>query len=261
VIDLNLPISGSVNDPQFSVGGIVVDLIVKLIVKAVTAPFALFSGGGSDQLSTVEFERGSAHVAEAGQASLARVAQALTDRPSLKMTVTGAADPAVERDAVLHGKLETRLQTEQRRGALRAGSVPSAASAASAAIAAQLSGAGASSSAASAPISGAERARLLQAIYRLTDLPAKPRNAVGWLVDVPAAQAEAMLLAQIKLSEVDFRELALQRGLAVRDALIAKGLGSERLFVAAPKLRASAGDEGDVDPKWTPRVELSLSVD
>jgi hypothetical protein len=121
----------------------------------------------------------------------------------------------------------------------------------------------ASSTTVTPAISGAERSRLLQAVYRLTDLPAKPRNAVGWLVDVPAAQAEAMLLAQIKLSEADFRELALQRGLAVRDALIAKGLGSERLFVAAPRLRASAGEEGegDADPKWTPRVELSLSVD
>ena len=52
------------------------------------------------------------------------------------------------------------------------------------------------------------------------------------------------------------RELALQRGLAVRDALIAKGLPSERLFLAAPKLRAS----GEDDAAWTPRVQLSLAT-
>ena len=46
VIDVNLPISGSINDPQFSVGAIIWQVIVNLIVKIVTSPFALFSGGG-----------------------------------------------------------------------------------------------------------------------------------------------------------------------------------------------------------------------
>ena len=52
------------------------------------------------------------------------------------------------------------------------------------------------------------------------------------------------------------RQLALQRGLVVRDALVAKRLASERMFLAAPKLHA-AGQGGAV---WTPRAELSLAV-
>jgi hypothetical protein len=52
------------------------------------------------------------------------------------------------------------------------------------------------------------------------------------------------------------RELALQRGLAVRDALVAKGLPSERLFVAAPKLRAA----GEDDKAWSPRAQLALGT-
>ena len=40
-IDLNIPVSGSLDDPEFSVGGIIVKVIVNLISKAVTAPFAL----------------------------------------------------------------------------------------------------------------------------------------------------------------------------------------------------------------------------
>ena len=50
--------------------------------------------------------------------------------------------------------------------------------------------------------------------------------------------------------------LALQRGLAVRDTLIAKGLASERLFLGDPKLRAGAAG----DPPWTPQVKLSLDT-
>jgi hypothetical protein len=44
VID-DLPVSGSINDPEFSVGGIVWRLILNLIGKALTSPFALFGGG------------------------------------------------------------------------------------------------------------------------------------------------------------------------------------------------------------------------
>jgi uncharacterized protein (DUF2237 family) len=50
------------------------------------------------------------------------------------------------------------------------------------------------------------------------------------------------------------RDLAIRRGLAVRDALIGRGLPSERLFLGAPRLREAA------DAGWTPRVELSLST-
>ena len=41
VVDVHVPISGSLDDPRFKVSDIVVDLIFKLIKRTVTAPFAL----------------------------------------------------------------------------------------------------------------------------------------------------------------------------------------------------------------------------
>ena len=67
---------------------------------------------------------------------------------------------------------------------------------------------------------------------------------------------ETLLKSAILPSAEALRELALQRGLAVRDALIARGLPGERLFLAAPKLRAASAEEAG----WTPRVQLSLST-
>ena len=64
------------------------------------------------------------------------------------------------------------------------------------------------------------------------------------------------LKARAPITEEAMRELALQRGLAVRDALLAKGLTSDRLFLAAPKIRAA----GEDDAAWTPRVQLALTV-
>ncbi|MES1162493.1 MAG: hypothetical protein ABUL50_05485, partial [Rhizobacter sp.] len=239
VIDINLPVSGSVNDPKFSVGGIIWQVIVNLLTKAITSPFSLLAGGGGgDDLSVVEFKPGTAQIVPAGGAAIDRVAKALTDRPALKMTVTGAADPSAERDAFQSAALEARLVAEQRKDALRAG---------------------APASPASAPVvlGADERARLLKQLYKDTDLPNKPRNAIGFAKEIPPAEMEALLKTRAPVTDDAMRELALQRGLAVRDALIAKGLPNERLFLAAPKLRAAA-DEGAAT--WTPRVQLSLST-
>ena len=73
VIDINLPVSGSIDDPQFSVGGIIIQVIVNLLVKAVTAPFALIGsmfGGGGEELAYLEFAPGSAQLDAADEAKL-----------------------------------------------------------------------------------------------------------------------------------------------------------------------------------------------
>lgn len=237
VIDINLPVSGSINDPQFSVFGIVFKLIGNLLAKAITAPFALLAGGGSEDLSLVEFKPGTATLGEAGRAALDKVAKALADRPALKMTVTGAADPAGERAALQAAMLEAQLLAERRRELLRGG--------ASAADADAL-----------VSLDAAVRARMLKEVYRATDLPDKPRNAFGFARDIPGEQMEQLLVRRITVGPDAMHELALQRGLVVRDALLARGLPGERLFLASPKLRA-AGDEG---AGWTPRAQLSLST-
>ena len=237
VIDVNLPVSGSINDPQFSVGGVIWQVVGNLLTKALTAPFALLAGGGRDDLSLVEFEPGTAVMTAGGASAVDKVAKALTERPALRMTVTGAADPVSERDAYQRAAIDTRLRAEGRRDALRAGAAASAASA-------------------PPPLSADERNRLLEQVYKNTDLPDKPKNALGIAKSVPAPEMEALLKSRVVVTSEAARELALQRGIAVRDALIAKGLPNERLFLAAPKLRAS----GEEDAAWTPRVQLTLST-
>jgi hypothetical protein len=234
VIDINLPISGSISDPQFSVGGIIWQVIVNLIVKVVTSPLALFSGGGGPDLSVVDFRPGTPLMADDASAALDKVAKALEERPTLQMTVTGAADPISEGDAIRQAMLEQRLAAQRRNESLRSGDAASAPPA----------------------LSAEEHDRLLRAVYRDANLPDKPRNAIGLAKDIPVPEMEALLKKEMRLSEDIARQLALQRGLAVRDALVAKGLASERMFLAAPKLRVA----GEGDAAWTPRAELSLAV-
>ena len=95
VIDVDLPVSGSLNDPEFSVGGLVLKLILNLLGKALTAPFSLFSGAEATDLGQAQFAPGSR--VPAAPAQLDKVAQMLEERPGLSLTLTGYADLAAER--------------------------------------------------------------------------------------------------------------------------------------------------------------------
>jgi len=241
VINLNLPISGSLNDPQFSVGGVVGKLIVNLLVKAVTSPFSLLAGAmgggaGPDDMSAIEFRPGTAVFTDASAAALDKVAAALAERPALQVTITGSADLQAEGTAWQRETIESQLRTMARDEALRAGA-PAAAPA-------------------SAPVAlaPATRSALLKTLYKQTRLPDKPRNALGLLKDLPDDEMEALLMQNVPLNDEAMRQQALARAIAVRDALIAKGISSERLFLAAPSLHAPATDA------WTPRATLALAL-
>ena len=91
VINLNLPISGSLDDPKFSVGGIIIQVLFNLIEKAVTAPFALIGsmfGDGGEELAYVEYDPGLAVLTPESQEKLTKLQTALIDRPGLKLDIT-----------------------------------------------------------------------------------------------------------------------------------------------------------------------------
>ncbi|MFI5446643.1 DUF748 domain-containing protein [Polaromonas sp. UC242_47] len=233
VIDLNLPISGSLNDPQFSLGPIIIKVIVNVIVKAITAPFSLLAnalGGGGDELSSVGFALGSAQLAPEAKAGLDKVAKALLDRPALKLTVVGASSAEVESEGFKRERLNELVRAEKRRSTVKEGGTTTAA----------------------VTISPAEYPALLKEVYKRADMP-KPRNLVGMSKDLPVDEMEKLLLANIKLSDDAFRELAVQRGVAVKDYLASKDLPTDRLFLGAAKT-------GSTDAKWTPRAELNLAA-
>mgnify|MGYP003575623241 CR=1 FL=1 len=231
VIDINLPISGSLDDPEFSVAGMIWKVLGNLMAKAITAPFSLLSGGGRTDISVLPAVPGSPKLTAAGAASIDRVATALTDRPSLRLTITGTSDAASEREAYQRQVLDARLAAERRKETLATGG----------------------SAEAAAHLSAADRSRLLRLLYRQADLPDKPRNALGFAKDLPDAEMAARLAARVPVDDDDMRELALQRAVAVRDAIAAKGVAVQRLFLAAPK-----GKEGD---GWVPSVKLTLALE
>ena len=111
--------------------------------------------------------------------------------------------------------------------------------------------------AASAPaLSADDRARLVKRLYSDTKLPDKPRNVLGMAKDVPQADMESRLAAGLPLPADAARQLAIARALVVRDALAARGLPNERMFVASPKVHGAGSAEPEA---WLPHAQLELS--
>ncbi len=108
VINIDLPLSGSLDDPEFSIWGLLGDALLNLLTKIVSSPFqALASLAGSDMdFSTIEFVPGSAVLNEQQKQKLNKLAKALSERPNLKLEVKGVAYvqedwPAMQEDALL----------------------------------------------------------------------------------------------------------------------------------------------------------------
>lgn len=257
VIDIDLPISGSIQDPQFSLWGLVWKMLGNLVTRVVTAPFSWLGGRGSAEARFVGFDAGSAAVVPTAGAALDGVARALGDRPSMRLTLTGGADPRSETAPLRAAVLQERLQALWRREQARGVSLPW--------LRASPSDTGAPPAAPVAmPAAGTPgHLALLRQLYRESPLPNKPRNTLGLLRDLPPEQMQAFLEAGVEVGEERLRELALARAVAVREALISRGLAPERIFVAAPRLQgpAAAGSDGANEPSAPrARVELQLSL-
>ena len=233
VIDVDLPISGSLNDPEFRVGPVIFKLLGNLILKAVTAPFSLLAGlgGGDAEQGFVPFSEGSAALDATARVSLDKVVQALEQRPALRLTVVGQASLQTEREAWKRAQLEQVLLAQKRRMAAPGGT---------------------SGAVPEAPIRAEEYPALLKEVYRRADIP-KPRNLVGLAKDLPESEMQALLLANIAVPDTAMHDLALARAVAVRDYLLERRMPPERLFLGA--VRLSSGQEG-----WTPRAELGLGM-
>jgi hypothetical protein len=98
VIDLDVPVTGSLDDPKFRLGPIIWQIIGNILEKAVTAPFRLIGAlfAGAEQAQYVDFVPGSANLPPESAKALGALAKALVERPALKLDIP--AGPAVQAD-------------------------------------------------------------------------------------------------------------------------------------------------------------------
>jgi len=236
VIDVNLPISGSLDDPQFSVIGIVFQVIGNLIVKAVTAPFALLGAafGGGEELAYLEFAPGSAALDGEDVGKLKNLAKALTERPGLKLDVAGRVEPDADREGLKRASIDRKVKAQKFDDLRREGKAPASADA--------------------VKVEPAEYEKYLRRAYGDEKFP-KPRNAIGFARDLPVPEMEKLMLTHAQVTDEDLRLLANARAQAAKDWIVDEGkVAAERVFLVAPKLTA----DGIKDKGKPTRVDFAV---
>ena len=255
-IDLGLPVSGNLDDPQFSYGGIIWKAIVNVLTKVVTAPFralgALF-GSGDEQTAKVVFDAGEADLLPPEREKLKKLAQAVAKRPRLSVAVNAAFDPGADRDALKAANLRRALAVQMGRelkAGDEAGPVSTRDPQARAAIEALY-----------VKRFGAPALESIQAKYAQANPAPPPADVTGQLVSrvaglfktVPPplsaeesarlkgadlhARLHDRLLEAESISDEQLRALGTSRAEAVNRQLVADGVAADRIQLAAPSAR------------------------
>lgn len=216
-IHLDLPVTGRIDDPEFSVWRIVLKIVVNLLVKAATSPFALLGAlfGGGEELSYIEFDPGLSVPPAAGAGKIANLAKALNERPALKLEIEGHVDLERDKEALRQLSFRRKVAAQKAKD-----------------IARRREGAPAIDN---VRIEPAEYPKYLARAYKEGKFP-KPRNILGMARDLPVPEMEKLLLTHTLVTDDDLRRLALLRASGVRDRLLLEGkVEPGRAFLVEPE--------------------------
>ncbi|QTD32583.1 DUF748 domain-containing protein [Pseudomonas fluorescens] len=227
-ISIELPVTGDLNNPQFSVMPIVWQTLRNLIVKAAAAPFKLIgglvSGGGSEDLGTVSFAPGSSDLSKDAEAALVKLSQALKERPALRLEIEGTAAKSSDGPLLAEQRLEREYQYNYYKMLQRRGDkVPAQASL--------------------IQVPDNEKGPLLEGIYR-TRLKTQP--PAEWK-DLGKEERTAKMRADVikfwSSSDVLLRQLGQDRASSIKDYLVDNGqLADDRVYFIDANLGEAESD-------------------
>jgi hypothetical protein len=218
-INIDLPVRGNLDDPDFSYGGIIWNALGNLIMKVATSPFSIVEGlvgGNSDDLQFVAFPAGTSELSLVEQEKLAALGKALAERPGLRLDITGAADFDVDGRALAEAKLLAQLKKAKY-------------------VQQPLSGKQATVSVELLELTKEEEAQYLMQLYvkkfgvqAISEVEGTPKVQEAGSERKspqapPVAEMKAKLLKGIFLEEGQLRVLAQQRAQQIRDYLIREG--------------------------------------
>jgi len=238
-IDVNVPVSGSLDDPQFSMGSLIWHALGNLIAKAATAPFRLlgaaFGGGNHEDLGYVEFDPGSAVLDKSAQERLGKIVAMLNQKTSLSLDIIGRVDPSKDQDGLRKVTVDNMVRKQKLLD--QDGKNADTSDAALAAVS----------------ITPDEYEKYLKRAYKDDDFKGKPKNFIGLKKSLDADEMRSLMETNIPVDDAAMRDLAQRRAAAVQAWLKGK-LDDKRFAIKDPKL-----DTKGIDDKGkTTRVEFGL---
>ena len=216
-IELDIPVQGNLDDPQFSVWKIVWKIVGNLLVKAATSPFALLGSlfGGGEELGYVEFDYGSDAVGPADAEKLKKLAGALKERPGLRLDIEGHVDPERDRSGLKERIFTRKVAAQKLKDLAKAG--------------------GTTPKLENVTVEQGEYEKYLRLAYKAEKFT-KPRNFIGLEKTLPAGEMEKLMMTHIEVTDGDLRLLASARSSEVREEIVAAGgVEPQRIFIVEPK--------------------------
>ena len=216
-IDLDLPITGELDDPEFKIGSVVIKMLTNLILKVVTSPFAVIGSmfGGGEDLGYAAYEFGERHLRGVTSKKLDTLAQALKEKPSVRLEIQGSYDPVEDARALKLKAYEDLLKARKLKQMAAQGRDPGRLE--------------------DIVILDDERTFLVLSVYEDAAFP-KPRDETGVEKTLIPSEKEKLLITNIRITDDDLRLLAMDRSKAVKAYLVSNGgIESKRIFLLEPK--------------------------
>ena len=216
-IKLDIPVSGNIDDPKFSIWKVVWQILGNLLAKAATSPFALLGSlfGGGEELSYLEFDYGRANLTEPNLKKLDTIVKALDDRPALKLDVQGQVDVERDTEGLKNYLVQKKVKTQKLKELMKKESETIPVD--------------------DVKIEPTEYEKYLRMAYNAEKFP-KPRNIVGLAKSLPVTEMEKLMLTNTVVKDEDLRALANQRATNAKDAIVKpRKITSDRVFVVEPK--------------------------
>ena len=240
VIELDVPVSGSLDDPQFKLGPIIWKVFVNILEKAVTAPFALLGSlfGGGPDLQFIDFEPGAADLDSGATAKAQTIVKALNERPQLKIEVPIGVVEALDGPSLIDAQFKAQVHEAQSAAAARKKTV--------------------SATQPFDQLDPATRLEILTQLYQ-KNLGSEPKypdsvSAIKAKPDLTAAKIDFLnsgLRGHISVGATDLTNLGQQRAMNLQQVLLKDTqINPERVFLVANDKAKAEGDKV--------RLELSL---
>ena len=215
-ITLDLPVKGDLNDPQFSVGGIIVKMIINLLTKAATAPFSLLGAmfGGGEDLNIIAFDPGAFNITPLASKKVETLIKALTQRPGLNLEITGYVNLNKDKTALIDKKFNLVLKEEKLKSLIKQGSKD------------------VDINHIILSESDEDYEIYLKSVFEKIESKALENNDS----EITPNQIIKAIKATIQVNEDELRELARARALTIKDAILNdKGIDPGRIFIVEAK--------------------------
>ena len=212
VIDLNIPITGSLDDPKFKVGPIIWQAVVNVVTKVATAPFRFLASlvNGQDDIDNIPFDLANSQLNEQASTNVQKVADILQKKADLQIEVRGNFNQQQELAALQQAKFKQLWNSNYPNQAIS--------------------------------ISLLEKLYSQQigteALAQQKVLTLKPSAEGQSLTTQTAIYQQTLIDKLVKaqpITEGDLRQLALERAKSIRNQLVEKyQIAANRIFILEP---------------------------